>query len=90
MKRPKSWYVGMRASGRSKVVVMITMTRTVQQDRSNRDVSRALAEAKKQLKMSKRKDYYKILGVSRDAGESEIKKAYRKLALQYHPGMLHN
>jgi DnaJ-class molecular chaperone len=32
-----------------------------------------------------RKDYYAILGVARDAGESEIKNAYRKLALQHHP-----
>lgn len=32
-----------------------------------------------------KKDYYKILGLTRDATEEEIKRAYRKQALLYHP-----
>lgn len=31
------------------------------------------------------KDYHEVLGVSRDADEKQIKKAYRRLALKYHP-----
>ena len=35
--------------------------------------------------MAERPDYYKTLGVGKNASDEEIKKAYRKLARQYHP-----
>ena len=35
--------------------------------------------------MSGKRDYYQVLGVSRDATESEIKRAFRSLARRYHP-----
>ena len=35
--------------------------------------------------MAESKDYYKILGVSKEANDDELKRAYRKLAKKYHP-----
>ncbi|XP_062120752.1 dnaJ homolog subfamily C member 7 isoform X2 [Drosophila sulfurigaster albostrigata] len=49
------------------------------------EIKRLLRDAKFALKKSKRKDYYKILGIARNATEDEIKKAYRKKALVHHP-----
>ncbi|PHH58600.1 hypothetical protein CDD81_5140 [Ophiocordyceps australis] len=48
-------------------------------------VSILLNKARIALKRSKTKDYYKILGVTHDADDRQIKSAYRKQSKQYHP-----
>ncbi|KAL6297874.1 protein prenylyltransferase [Sparassis latifolia] len=55
---------------------------------SDADVRALRGEKKKAeaaLKRSKTKDYYKILGVSRECTEIEVKKAYRRESLKHHP-----
>ena len=52
-----------------------------------RKVNDGLKRAEKLLKQSKKRDYYKILGVKRNASKKEIKDAYRKLAKEWHPDM---
>ena len=47
--------------------------------------AQVLREAEKAQKMAARKDYYAILGVAIDAGDQEIKRAYRSLAMRFHP-----
>lgn len=53
--------------------------------REAEQLQRELRAAEIDLKRSKKKDYYKILNVSKTASEAEIKKAYRKESLKHHP-----
>ncbi|CAK5264159.1 unnamed protein product [Mycena citricolor] len=53
--------------------------------RSDRDFQARLQKAQRLLKQSKQKDYYKVLGVSRDADARTIKKAFRTAAKTAHP-----
>lgn len=48
-------------------------------------IMKDVRHAEMELKKSQRKDYYKILGVEKDASDADIKKAYRKLAIIHHP-----
>ncbi|XP_014382449.1 dnaJ homolog subfamily C member 3-like [Alligator sinensis] len=54
-------------------------------DVENEELKEGLERAQKLLKQSKKRDYYKILGIRRNANKQEIIKAYRKLAQQWHP-----
>lgn len=51
----------------------------------NRIVQEKLQEAQVLLKRAKTKDYYKVLGVARDADDASIKRAYRKATKEFHP-----
>lgn len=51
----------------------------------DRTIAQEVKRAELELKKSQRKDYYKILGIDKNADETQIKKAYRKLAIVHHP-----
>jgi DnaJ family protein C protein 7 len=48
-------------------------------------IAKDIRNAELEEKKAQRKDYYKILGIEKDATEQQIKKAYRKLAIVHHP-----
>uniref|UniRef100_A0A0B7BH12 J domain-containing protein n=1 Tax=Arion vulgaris TaxID=1028688 RepID=A0A0B7BH12_9EUPU len=54
-------------------------------DQNSRRVQDTLTKAQKLQKQSTKRDYYKILGVKRTAKKKEIMKAYRNLAMKWHP-----
>lgn len=56
-----------------------------EQEPNDPTLAKDVRNAELELKKSKRKDYYQILGVEKDADENQIKKAYRKTALIHHP-----
>ena len=39
------------------------------------------------ISLAEKRDYYEVLGVNKGCTEEELKKAYRKLAKQYHPDL---
>ena len=54
-------------------------------DPRNTKIDGYMNEANQKAEQARNRDYYQILGINRNATAAEIKKAYRKLALKYHP-----
>ncbi|VDQ00501.1 unnamed protein product [Trichobilharzia regenti] len=62
-----------------------TYQKILEHESNNQKAKEGMRKAQKLLKASKRRNYYKILGVTKSASKKEIEKAYRKLAAEYHP-----
>lgn len=56
-----------------------------QLNQQSREAVHGFQRAEQGLKLSKRKDWYKVLGVDRSASAADIKRAYKRLALRWHP-----
>lgn len=59
--------------------------KVIELDPSNYEAKKGLEDAKKKEKDAKKKDYYKVLELDKTANESQIRKAYKLLALKWHP-----
>lgn len=62
-----------------------TLNQAREHHQNSQKANELLQKAQTLLKRSKQKDYYKVLGVPRDADEREVKRAYRKLTKEFHP-----
>lgn len=62
-----------------------TLNKAKEHHSGSQEVQSLLQKAQVLLKRSKQKDYYKVLGVSRDADDRTIKRAYRQMTKKYHP-----
>jgi DnaJ family protein C protein 7 len=51
------------------------------------EIKKLIKDAQLEKKKAGRKDYYQILGVTKNADEQEIQKGYKKAALKWHPGL---
>merc|ERR1712137_1019589 len=60
-------------------------THVLQKQPNNHRMRQKIQGVQNAKKIAERKDYYKILGVSRDASSRQVKTSFRKLALQWHP-----
>jgi DnaJ family protein C protein 7 len=56
-----------------------------QLDPSNRDIDAHMRTAQAKTKQTKKKDYYQILGLEKNATEADIRKSFRKLSMIWHP-----
>ena len=59
--------------------------KVIEMDEHSKEGREGLAQAEKLYKRSKEIDYYKLLNVTKAASSRELKKAYHKLAVEYHP-----
>jgi len=81
-RRTRAKALGQSGDWEEAVKELKSLFETNQQDAT---LAKEIREAELELKKSKRKDYYKILGIEKDANETQIKKAYRQMAIKWHP-----